>query len=170
MGNLHTITLHEAKHPERPFTFTLDGEVFSMDISALLALEAAGPEAPPKEPWEERLEQAALKLVQPFCAPAHVRDIRFQVEDNKLTLQIWKRARGLRLAPMVLVTDEVDDPQAAAEFAALLRERAQTAAQPGKYQGAFDYWATWAALVLGAASFGAAAAYFLTRGRKHRHD
>jgi hypothetical protein len=170
MDGRQTLTLHETNRPDRPITFTLDGNLFQLDIRALFAPEQPEPGIPPKQPWEERLAMMTKKIIEPFSGPVHVKDVLFLAQGENITVQIWKRARGLRLAPMVIGLNGIDDPQAAANFADLVRERSLAAPRPGRYAGPLDYWGAWALLALGAAGGVVAAAYFLYRRGKDRCD
>ena len=66
---------------------------------------------------------------------------------------LWKRLRGLRVAPVSIQLTHISDPQAAADFAELIKERAQFAPQPGRYTGPLEYLGTW--VLMGAAAAGA---------------
>jgi len=161
-----TLTLHEAKHPGKPLTFTLEGDAFQMDLSQLFVPEEPIPDSPPVEPGAAQMVLAMQKMIQPFSGPVHVKDVTFLADGENLTVQVWKRARGLRLAPLVLVLEGIDDPQGAAALAAQIKERSQAASWPGKYTGPLDYWGAWALLALGAAGGLAAALWLLKRRRE----
>ncbi|MBN2146988.1 MAG: hypothetical protein JW726_06350 [Anaerolineales bacterium] len=163
-----TLTLHETKDPEKAMFFALDGDYFTMDLSDMFKPKEPASDAPPPDPMAGRMDAMVAKIVQPFSGPTHVKDVTFLVEGDKLTIQIWKRTRGLRLAPMVATMNGIDDPQAAAIFAAQLKERSLAASHPGKYSGALDYWGSWALMVLGAVTGVAVATYYLSRSRKNR--
>jgi len=168
MNSPYTLTLHEADHPNRPMYFSLDGSQFQMDISAVFAPAepALGDEV--QDALDGPMGQVAQKLLQPFSGPTHVQDVVFLAEGDKVTLQVWKRARGLRLAPAVVSLSEIDDPLAAAEFAARLKEAALASARPGKYTGALDYWGSWLLMGLGAAAAVVSLGWWLSRKSKQR--
>lgn len=154
MTHPDTLVLFEAKHPDRPLIFLLDGDRFSMDLTA--AFSPGEPEQDALAAWAEGL---AGKLVQPFQEPMSVKDVTFLVQDDKLTLVLWKRLRGLRVAPVTIMLSGINDPQAAADFADLLQERTWYAPHPGRYTGPLDYLFTW--VLAGAAAAGGV--YGLTR-------
>ena len=163
MTTPYTLTLHEADHPDQPITFTLDGDTFQMDIGALFGPETPALDTPPKEPWEERLELVTQKFIQPFSSPMHVRDVTFLAQGDAITLQIWKRLGGLRLAPILITIDDIDDPVATADFAQRVEEQAHFASRPGKYTGPLDYWGSWILMGLGVASAFISLGYWLSR-------
>ena len=158
-ANPETLVLHETAHPDRPLVFTLDGDTFSIDITALFAPETPKPGAPPPDPIEQRMEAFALKMVQTFTAPAHVRDVLFVVHGDQVTLQMWKRSRGLRLTPATIGLSGIDNPAAAADFAAQLQARAASSASPARFPGLLDYWGSWVLMGAGVVT----AAYSLYR-------
>lgn len=147
METTTTLTLHEANRPDAPLIFILDGDSFRMDMSAAFRPGEAGALAQPAEPWQQALEsffyQLAGEIVRGFSGPFHVRDLDINVQGDTLTLQVWKRVQGLRLAPAVISLSGIDDPAAAANFADLVRERSLAALPPSRYRGLLDYWATW---------------------------
>ena len=170
MNSPYTLTLHEAKHPDRPMHFSLDGDQFQMDLSALFVPAEPAPDAEPKDALEVRLEQMAQKIIQPFSGPTHVQDVVFLAEGDKVTIQAWKRTRGLRLAPVTVGLSEIDDPQAAAEFAARLKEAALASARPGKYTGPLDYWGSWLLMGLGALAAVVSLGWWLSRKSNPRRQ
>ena len=168
MNSPYTLTLHQTDHPNRPLLFSLDGNQFQMDLSALFIPDAPAPDAEPQSALEARMEQMAQKVIQPFSGPTHAQDVVFLAEGDKVTIQVWKRSRGLRLAPVVVGLTEIDDPLAAAEFAARLKEAALASARPGKYTGALDYWGSWLLMGLGAAAAVVSLGWWLSRKAKQR--
>ena len=163
MSTPYTLTLHETKHPDRPVTFALDGDTFYLDISALFGPEVQPPAAPPKDPFDKRMELVTQEIIAPFSGPAHIRDVSFFAQGDAVTLQIWKRTQGLRLAPITISISGIDDPEGAADFAARVKENALAATHPGKYTGPLDYWGSWILMGLGAASALLSVAYWLSR-------
>jgi hypothetical protein len=167
MADPQVLIVFEARDPDAPQMFTLEGESFWMDLSAAFLPQPASPDAPSPQPWEQTLEEGAMKfarnMVRAFSGPVHVRDIAFSVSGDVLTVQIWKRVRGLRLAPIVVVLSGITNPEEAARFAALIQERARAAAHPGIYHGLFDYWASWITLVMGILSGFIALGWWISR-------
>ena len=95
-----------------------------------------------------QLAPAALKASEYFSGPIHLNDIQIDYDEGRLALTVWKRAAGLRLAPMILVIDEVDNAEAAEAFVAEVSRRQKNAEKPGKLAGPLDYWVGWIGLLL----------------------
>ncbi len=159
MPSPDTLVLFEKNQLDRPLVFLLDGTYFSMDLTAAFAPQLPAPGEPPTEPIEAWAEGLAEKLVQPFQQPMSIKDVTFLVHEDTLTLVLWKRLRGFRVAPVTIQLSQISDPQAAADFADLVKERTQFAPQPGRYTGPLEYLGTW--VLMGAAAAGGF--YGLTR-------
>lgn len=166
MSATKTLTLHETKRPDTPITFTLDGDWFWMDISAVFT-PAPDQDQAPVDPFEQKLEASVMtfagRLVDSFSGPVHVKDLTFQVNGEGLFVQLWKRTRGLRLVPATIILSSIDDPEAAQAFASLVQARAQEADHPGRYAGLLDYWGSWIGMVMAVLSGFVALGWWMSR-------
>jgi hypothetical protein len=92
------------------------------------------------QPW---VKPAAVSVMGRVAHPFNVSDVDVNVQDDRLQVISWVRTTGLRLAPVVFLMEQVDNPEAAHAFEREVEERKATAAHPGKFRGPLDYWAGW---------------------------
>jgi hypothetical protein len=162
MEDTYTFIARSAHNPDKVATFTLHDDTMSVDIGSPLeylerALQTSEEDEPEAQnngqgelalPW---LKPTAVRLLQRVTRPFSVSDIDASSAGNGLYVRAWVRVGGLRLAPVVLAWDEVDNPDATRAFIAELNQRRQATAHPGRFRGVLDYWASWlvAGLVFG---------------------
>ena len=150
LENTFTYTARSLENPENVVTFTLHDHSMSVDMSVPIenlerALQSAA-EAEQKMipisqlPW---LRPVSASLIQWGTHPFRVADIEASLEGYRLGVLAWIRLGGLRLAPIPLPIEPVDNPEAAEAFVKELSARKDTAESPGRFQGPLDYWAGW---------------------------
>lgn len=144
-----TFTARSAVDPEKLATFTLQnghvavrlGERMMNEIEAAV-LKA---DSDTQEAWRSWLQPLTTGVAQQVIRPFPVSDIDAQVDGETFQATAWMRTGGLRLAPVRITWQQVDNPAAAQAFAAALQER--KAEESGKrLPGPFDYWIFWALL------------------------
>jgi hypothetical protein len=94
------------------------------------------------------IKPAATGSLQRVLQPVAIEDFDARTEGDNLQIIAWIRARGLRLAPIMLNWKQVDNPVAAQAFVTELQARREAVAPETALDAVFDYWLTW--LVLGA--------------------
>jgi hypothetical protein len=158
LENTYTYTARSAEHPEHLATFTLTDHQMVVDPGTSLQqiqdklVDAA--KAGNKAGAAVRLiKPAALWAIQRITQPFPLDDVAVKRSDDDLHVVAWTRAAGLRLAPVMLAWDHVDNSSAAEQFAAEVEARKAEAAAAGALPGPLDYWLVWlggaAALALG---------------------
>ncbi|MBN1259349.1 MAG: hypothetical protein JXB35_01595 [Anaerolineae bacterium] len=152
MENTYTYTARSAEHPERVVTFTLyDGRV---SVGAGVPLEQVTRIAEAARAEEEGAEEEtakpqlwlkplAVSLVEQSTTPFRVVDIDAGADDDWLLVRGWIRMGGLRLAPITLMSGQVDNVDAAHAFVAELGRRKKARASGPLFLNLLDYWATW---------------------------
>lgn len=154
----YTYTARDVDEPDRTLTFTLEDERLSVDLGppAEQLESLIEPATQDQQGGQEgddakkaRLRELALTLLQRRLGPFRTSDVAAAVQDDRLTVRAWYRARGLALAPMTLIDGRIDNPGAAQAFTKELAKRKEASARPSVVK-VFDYWLTW---VLAAAAF-----------------
>ncbi|MBN1122315.1 MAG: hypothetical protein JXJ17_14655 [Anaerolineae bacterium] len=148
MEDTYTFTARSEIDPAHVATFTLHNRTLSVGI---------GPALEHIERFVEAGEDDADASISPILKPATVRvmqyagqefdinDVEVQTseDDNDLSVRLWTRAGGLRLAPVIFKWEAVDNPKAASAFADEIDRRKKSTPHPGRFAGLPDYWATW---------------------------
>ena len=152
----YTFTARNSENPEKVVTFTLYGDHLRVNFTGLV--EKTGKifqsEEKPKEAGRQiasEAQPAALKVAQNISGPIHINDIRVNLVGDKFKLRAWQRLAGLRLIPLWVNIEHVDNIDAAQAFVGELRNRKEAAQHPGRFFGPLDFWAGWAGLLLGIA-------------------
>lgn len=156
MKDTYTFTARNAENPEKVVTFTLYGNHLRVNFTGLV--EKTGKviqsDEKPKEAGRQiaaEAQPAALKMAQKVSGPIHINDLRVKLDGDKFKLRAWQRLGGLRLIPLWVNIEHVDNIDAAKAFVGELRNRKEAAQHPGRFFGPLDFWAGWAGLLLGIA-------------------
>lgn len=167
MEETFTFTARSAVDPSRVVTLTLHDHQLSVGTGPPMEhiqrasseddTEAEGERQPRSRPW---LRPLAIALVQQATRPFPIHDVFADVEEDRLSVQAWYRARGLRLLPITLISGRVDNPAGAQDFVEELKQRRADVAPRFGFLELFDYWATWALTL-----FSLGAAFILWRRR-----
>lgn len=154
MQETYTYIARSTTDPLKVATFTLHDHSMSVGVG-VPAEQIRATIEPESEPsasdgrqriW---LKPVALSMLDQASRPFELQDVAASLEDQSLQVTAWMRARGLRLAPVRLGWEQVDNPQAAQGFVEEIRRRKETSAPGGRFPGPLDYWWTW---LLGAIS------------------
>lgn len=142
-----TYTARSAVHPERVITFTLHDHSLSLDLGAPLEqIERAIQAQEGEEGQDEEsrwLRPIALSMLQRGASPFALDDVEAEVDGGGLSVTAWIRAGGLRLAPLIMTWNQVDNPAGAEAFVRELDRRKQKAPEQSSLGGPFDYWFSW---------------------------
>ncbi len=145
--NSFTYTARSNENPEKTATFTLQNGSVSVQLgnAILEQLEGAADAHDPEEginmvDWAKPMAAGA---VQKMLRPLPVNDFDAAVDGNEFHATAWVRTGGLRLAPLTITWNDVDNPEAAQAFVKELNDRQKTAVSTHKLPSIFDYWATW---------------------------
>mgnify|MGYP001822878034 CR=1 FL=1 len=143
-----TFTARNIEDPNRLATFTLqNGSVAMLLGDALVEQVESAMEALDEEQRTQIrtwLQPAATGAVQAAIKPIPVNDFNADLSaDGDFHTTAWVRAGGLRLAPVRISWDQVDNPQGAAAFVQELERRQENMSAEKTGTGPFDYWATW---------------------------
>lgn len=154
MTKTYTFTARDGTNPERTLTLTLYPEFVRINLTGLwdqLGIIAQAEDKPgeAKNQIQKQIQPAALKLLESISGPVHIKDFNASLDGDQFTIQIWQRARGLRLAPINLTIQTVDNLDAAEAFLEELAQRQEEASRAARFPGILDYWATWVSVLLG---------------------
>jgi hypothetical protein len=154
MTKTYTLTARDGNNPDRTITLTLFPNHVRVNLTGLWdqfgkIVSAEDKSGEVKSQIQNQVEPATLKLLETISGPVHIKDFNATLEDNDFTIQIWQRVRKLRLAPIQLVIESIDNADAATAFIEELYKRQDGANRAARFPGILDYWFTWAGMVLG---------------------
>lgn len=154
MTKTYTLTARDGLNPDQTITLTLFPEYVRVNLTGLwdqFGKIATAEDKPDevKSQIQSQVQPATLKLLETISGPVHIKDFDAALKDNRFTIQVWQRFRKLRLAPIQLVIDPVDNPDAAAAFIDELQKRQDKASRAARFPGILDYWFTWVGMLLG---------------------
>lgn len=150
----YTFTARNKENPNRVMTFTIFEDYLKVNLTGLVdqvseVVEDEDRQTAVKDFLTTQTGTALYKAVERLSGPVHVNDVKPFFEDGQFKLTFWKRAIGLRFAPITLSMGDVDNPEAADQFIDKLLDRQKQAETPGFFSGPLDYWATWIGLLIG---------------------
>jgi hypothetical protein len=128
--------------------FTLHNGSVSVDLANTLleqvdqAYQASGDEEAAKRltTW---IKPTATGAIQKLMKPVPLADFDAEMSDDGLQATAWIRAGGLRLAPLMMTWQDVDNPDAAQAFVRELQERKASIQDDLSRPAPLDYWASW---------------------------
>lgn len=149
----YTYTARDANNPEKVITLTMVDDHVQVQLTGLLdtfgnVMQAEEKTSAAGREFSSQAATTALKLAEGIGGPVQVNDLNAGLKEDNLTITAWRRAGGLRLAPMRINIERVDNPEAAQAFINKLEERQHQAEHPGKFAGPLDYWLGWAGIAL----------------------
>ena len=112
--------------------------------------------------FKQLLQPVATGAVQRLVQPIPLQDFEATVSDGKFQVTGWLRSAGLRVAPIIVTWNEIDNPPAAMAFVHELEKRKKEATSQKRFPGFLDYWASWATLAVAGISI---PIYWLKRNR-----
>jgi hypothetical protein len=154
--NTFTYTARSATDPDKMAMFTLHNGSVSVELGNAImeqvgeAYETFSDEASDKglATW---IKPAATGAFQKLIKPIPLADFNAEFSgDNTLQTTAWIRAGGLRLAPVMMTWEEVDNPEGAHAFVSELEHRKETNQDDHTLPDPLDYWASW--IVIGLAT------------------
>jgi hypothetical protein len=146
--NTFTYTARSVQNPEKTAMFTLHNGSVSIQLGDTLMEQA-------KEAYDESfgveddrqltawIKPVATGALQRLLQPIPLADFDADVKGEALQATAWIRAGGLRVAPVMIIWQEIDNPEGANAFVAELQERKEALAGTGRLPDPFDYWASW---------------------------
>jgi len=152
----YTFTARNTNDPEKVVTFTLYGDHLRVNFTGLVEKigKISQSDEKPKEVGRQiasEAQPAAMKMAQQISGSLHIGDVNAELDGDDFKLNAWQRLGGLRLAPVWVNVEHVDNIDAAKAFVAELKNRKDAAEHPGRFFGPLDFWAGWAGLLLGIA-------------------
>lgn len=145
--NTFTYTARSTQNPEKMAMFTLHNGSVSVQLGNALMEQAEeayesfrDEDDTPLTTWIKPLATGSL---QRFLEPIPLEDFDADLKDKALQTTAWIRAGGLRLMPVMMTWQDVDNPDGANAFVNELQERKDAIASTGTLPDLFDYWASW---------------------------
>jgi hypothetical protein len=143
-----TFTARSVADPEKMAMFTLHNGSVSVDLGNTLveqvgaAYEATGDEESEKG-FATWIKPAATGAIQKLVKPIPLTDFDAEMSGESLQATAWIRAGGLRLAPVMMTWQEVDNPDGAQAFVTELQNRKESIQDELARPAPLDYWASW---------------------------
>jgi len=144
-----TYTARSIDDPNKMAMFTLHNGSVSVDLGSTLMEQASEAyDATTDEESDKRLatwiKPAATGALQKLVKPIPLSDFDAEMSGDMLQATAWIRAGGLRLAPVMMTWQAVDNPDGAQAFVNELRERKESIQDEQQtYPDPLDYWASW---------------------------
>jgi hypothetical protein len=150
----YTFALRSAHDPVKALTLTLVNDTLHFELTGAedMMEKVATAKDRVKEATEQlmsRWEVVSLKAAERLAGRIHLHDVTATYRDRAFQLWFWERLGGLRLFPAWINVDQVDNPEAAAAFAAEVERRKRTSSFTQSLPGPLDYWITWVGLGIG---------------------
>ncbi|HHX45164.1 MAG TPA: hypothetical protein GX714_14430 [Chloroflexi bacterium] len=171
MASTYTYIARSADDPRRAAILTLHGHRVSIEPAAapgyyLMAERMGGRQGTfgrfrRMMPWMMPAGISAMErlLHQDF----RVSDLMVRTKDEGLSVSAWVRLGGLRLLPVTMTWNRVDNPDAAQAFVQEVDRRRRQAGAHRGLPGPLDYWASWLA---GGMATVSTAAWMVVRARE----
>lgn len=94
------------------------------------------------------VKPAATGALQKLLKPVALADFDAEMSNETLQATAWIRAGGLRLAPVMMTWQQVDNPKGAQAFVTELKERKKSIQEQKTLPTLLDYWVSWIAIGL----------------------
>lgn len=169
MEETYTFIARSVSDPLKVATFTLHNSSVSVGIGVpaeqiRTTVEARAEDAEDGDPPKMWMKPVALSVIGQASEPFRLYDVDAELEQDSLHVTAWMRAGGLRLAPVNMTWEQVDNPTAAQGFVHEIQKRKKAAQASGQLPGLLDYWWTW---ITGAISIvGLGTAWIIRRMRR----
>ena len=143
-----TYTARSAVDPDKMAMFTLHNGSVSVDLGNTLveqigeAYQDTGDEESEKR-FTTWIKPAATGAIQKLIKPVPLADFDAEMSGEALQTTAWIRAGGLRLAPVMMTWQEVDNPDGAQAFVRELHDRKASIQDELTHPAPLDYWASW---------------------------
>jgi hypothetical protein len=149
----YNYTARSLDNPDNVVTFTLDDSQMRINLTGTLEklekiIEADEKPTEIRHQIKSQLQPGTLKVAEFLSTPVHLSDVNVDLDDSRLNVNTWKRVAGLRLAPLSIKVNHVDNPDAAQAFVKELDQRKSKANHTGKFFGPLDYWFGWLVMIL----------------------
>jgi hypothetical protein len=151
--NTFTYTARSANDPNKMAMFTLHNGSVSVELgNAIMEQVGEAYDTYQDEESDNRLrtwiKPAATGSLQKLIKPVPLADFDAEVSGDALQTTAWIRAGGLRLAPVMMTWQEVDNPAGAKAFVTELKNRKEMIQDNRTRPAPLDYWASWIAIGL----------------------
>jgi hypothetical protein len=146
--NTFTFTARSGVNPEKAATFTLNNGSVSVELGNAL-VEQIGEvyDSFSDEASEQRfsswIKPAATGTLQTLIEPIPLADFDAEMHGDALQTTAWIRTGGLRLAPVMVTWQDVDNPQGARAFIDEVQDRKVAVNDIDDGPDPFDYWISW---------------------------
>jgi hypothetical protein len=148
MENTFTYTARSTADPEKMATFTLQNGSVSIELGNAL-LQQVGEAYDTYR--DDEVEQTLATWIKPattgtlhnLIEPISLADFDAEINEETFQVTTWIRTGGLRLAPVMMTWQEVDNRQGAQAFVDELKDRKKASEKAGSWPDPLDYWASW---------------------------
>lgn len=151
--NTFTYTARSANDPNKMAMFTLYNGSVSVELGNVI-MEQVGEaydtfrDEESNNDLKSWIKPAATGSIQKLIKPIPLADFDAEISGDALQTTAWIRAGGLRLAPVMMTWQEVDNPGGAQAFVTELQKRKETIQDERTRPAPLDYWVSWIAIGL----------------------
>lgn len=143
-----TYTARSATDPEKMAMFTLHNGSVSVDLGNTLVEQIDEAYQGTSDEESDRsfttwIKPAATGAIQKLIKPLPLTDFDAELSGDALQATAWVRAGGLRLAPVMMTWQDVDNPDGAQAFVKELHDRKASIQDEQTHPGPLDYWISW---------------------------
>ncbi len=143
-----TYTARSATDPEKMAMFTLHNGSVSVDLGNTLVEQIDEAYQVTSDEESDRnfttwIKPAATGAIQKLIKPLPLTDFDAELSGDALQATAWVRAGGLRLAPVMMTWQDVDNPDGAQAFVKELQDRKASIQDEQTRPAPLDYWISW---------------------------
>jgi hypothetical protein len=150
--NTFTFTARSQENPDKLAMFTLRNGDVSVQLGDAMveqiedAFDAMHDDVENK--FKAWLKPVATGSLQQVMKPFPLRDFSAELSGDTLQTTAWVRVGGLRLAPVIMKWEQVDNPNGAEAFVEEVQERKAAQESGSSLTKPLDYWMTWGLVVM----------------------
>lgn len=150
--NTFTFTARSQEDPDRLAMFTLRNGEISVQLGHAMVEQVEGAfdamHSDVENKFKAWLKPVATGSLLRIMKPFPLRDFNAEMSDDTLHITAWMRVGGLRLAPVIMKWEQVDNPNGAEAFVEEVQERKAAQETGSSLTKPLDYWMTWGLVVM----------------------
>lgn len=146
--NTFTYTARSGADPNKMAMFTLHNGSVSVELGNVIMEQVGEAYDTFRDEGSDMdlltwIKPASTGTLQKLIKPIPLADFDAEINGDALQATAWIRAGGLRLVPVMMTWQEVDNPAGAQAFVTELQNRKETIQDDRTRPAALDYWASW---------------------------
>lgn len=145
--NTFTFTARSQENPDKLAMFTLRNGDVTVQLGNAMVEQIEGAFDAMHDDVESKfkawLKPVATGSLQRIMKPFPLRDFDAELRGDTLQTTAWVRVGGLRLAPVMMKWEQIDNPNGAEAFVEEVEERKAAQDTGSNLAKPLDYWMTW---------------------------